>query len=100
VKITVLGSGTSTGTPVPGCKCGVCCSTNPKNTRLRPSVAVESSVGGTKINIVIDTGPDFRYQSLRAGLESVDAVLYTHAHADHIFGMDDLRGFNFILRHD
>lgn len=90
-KLTFLGSGTSTGVPTVGCDCAVCTSTDPRDTRLRPSVLL--SYGGHQV--VIDTTPDFRAQALRAGLKNLDAVLYTHSHADHIMGMDDIRPFNF-----
>lgn len=87
----MLGSGTSTGVPVVGCGCAVCTSTDPRNRRLRAGVRIDLA-GGTA---VVDTSPDFREQALRFGLDRVDAVLYTHAHADHLFGLDDLRPFNF-----
>jgi phosphoribosyl 1,2-cyclic phosphate phosphodiesterase len=91
ITITVLGSGTSVGVPTIGCHCAVCTSSDPRDRRLRPSVLV--SYGGR--NVLIDTTPDFRYQALRAGIERVDAILYTHAHADHILGLDDVRPLNF-----
>lgn len=91
----LLGSGTSTGVPIPGCQCEVCRSTNPRNNRTRTSALIRVH---ENYNIVIDTSTDFRYQALRSNLNCVNAVLYTHAHADHILGMDDLRGFNFIQR--
>jgi phosphoribosyl 1,2-cyclic phosphate phosphodiesterase len=91
LKITVLGSGTSVGVPTPGCHCKVCVSTDPRDNRLRPSIVIH--YGGR--NVVIDTTPDFRTQVLRAKLERVDAVLFTHSHADHIMGLDDVRPFNF-----
>ena len=91
LKITVLGSGTSVGVPTLGCHCAVCTSTDPRDNRLRPSVLV--SYGDRRV--LIDTTPDFRAQALRARLERVDAVLYTHAHFDHIMGLDDVRPFNF-----
>jgi len=91
LKITVLGSGTSVGVPTIGCHCAVCTSKDPRDNRLRPSILV--SYEGR--NVLIDTTPDFRTQALRAGFGRVDAVLYTHAHADHIMGLDDLRPFNF-----
>lgn len=90
-RITVMGSGTSVGVPTIGCGCPVCRSQDPKDHRLRPSVAVRWN----NRCVVIDTGPDFRQQALRHNIERVDAVLYTHAHADHILGLDDLRPFNF-----
>jgi phosphoribosyl 1,2-cyclic phosphate phosphodiesterase len=91
LKITVLGSGTSVGVPTIGCHCDVCTSADPRDNRLRPSILV--SYEGH--NVVIDTGPDFRYQALRAGIDRVDAILFTHSHADHIMGLDDVRPFNF-----
>ncbi|HYM09441.1 MAG TPA: MBL fold metallo-hydrolase [Bryobacterales bacterium] len=91
LQITVLGSGTSVGVPTIGCDCRVCRSTDPHDKRLRPSVLV--TFNGH--HVLIDTTPDFRAQALRAGLRALDAVLYTHAHADHILGLDDLRPFNY-----
>ncbi|HUK18929.1 MAG TPA: MBL fold metallo-hydrolase [Bryobacteraceae bacterium] len=90
-KITVLGSGTSVGVPTVGCHCDVCTSSDPRDKRLRPSVLV--SYEGR--NVLIDTTPDFRAQALRVGLQRLDAVVFTHAHADHIMGLDDVRPFNF-----
>jgi phosphoribosyl 1,2-cyclic phosphate phosphodiesterase len=97
----VLGSGTSTGVPVPGCRCRVCLSADPLNKRLRTSILFELGTeksGGTDSGpaILVDTSPDLRYQALRSGITHIDAVLYTHVHADHVFGIDDLRSFNFI----
>ncbi|MFB3827463.1 MAG: MBL fold metallo-hydrolase [Bryobacteraceae bacterium] len=91
LKITVLGSGTSMGVPTIGCYCDVCTSTDPRDNRLRPSVLV--GYGGR--NVLIDTTPDLRTQALRARIERIDAVLFTHEHADHIMGLDDVRPFNF-----
>ena len=91
IKITVLGSGTSVGVPTIGCHCAVCRSTDPRDARLRPSILV--TYEGR--NVLIDTTPDFRTQALRAGLDHLDAVLFTHAHADHVMGLDDVRPFNF-----
>lgn len=90
-KITVLGSGTSVGVPTVGCHCDVCTSGDPRDNRLRPSILV--SYEGR--NVLIDTTPDFRAQALRAGLQRLDAVVFTHSHADHIMGLDDVRPFNF-----
>lgn len=90
MKVTVLGSGTSSGIPVIGCPCNVCNSTNPKNTRLRSSCWFQ--VDGK--SIIVDTGPDFRQQALTHKIGRVDAVLYTHTHADHVHGIDDLRIYN------
>src|SRR5580692_6191769 len=91
VKITVLGSGTSSGVPTIGCICEVCRSTDPRDNRLRPSILISH---GDR-NIVIDTTPDFRAQVLRAGIQRLDAIVYTHGHADHILGLDDVRPFNY-----
>jgi len=91
VTITVLGSGTSVGVPTIGCDCKVCRSEDPRDRRLRPSVLV--SYSGR--NILIDSGPDFRQQALRAGIRRIDAILFTHSHADHIMGLDDVRPFNY-----
>jgi len=91
LKITVLGSGTSVGIPTLGCHCAVCTSTDPRDNRLRPSVLVSFQ----DRRVLIDTTPDFRAQALRARLDRVDAVLFTHAHFDHIMGLDDVRPFNF-----
>ena len=90
LKLTLLGSGTSMGVPSLGCHCRVCTSQDPRDNRLRPSVLL--SRNGQ--HVVIDTTPDFRQQALRIGLQRLDAVLFTHAHADHIFGFDDIRPFN------
>ena len=89
MQITFLGTGTSTGIPQIGCTCPVCTSANPKDNRLRTSAVV--SVNGK--NILIDCGPDFRQQVLRAGIGRIDAVLITHIHYDHTGGIDDLRPF-------
>jgi phosphoribosyl 1,2-cyclic phosphate phosphodiesterase len=94
-EIIVLGSGTSMGVPTLGCRCAVCTSTDSRNRRTRPSVAIEWNSGDAQRLVVIDTGPDFRDQALREGIRHVDAVLYTHAHADHILGLDDLRPLSF-----
>ena len=97
VRVTVLGCGTSTGVPSIGCTCPICTSSDPKNKRLRPSLFLEVfDKAGNATHILVDTTPDMRTQVLRAGITRVDAVLITHTHADHIFGMDDLRQFNFI----
>ena len=94
MRLTFLGSGTSGGVPVINCDCAVCRSLNPKNKRLRSSVLFE--VNG--LNILVDTSPDLRQQLLRQPIPRVDAVLYTHAHADHIFGLDELRRFNYLQK--
>ena len=89
VELTVLGSGTSMGVPTIGCRCRVCLSPDPRDQRTRPSLLLR--YGGHAV--VIDTGPDFRFQALRANLDRLDAILYTHSHADHILGLDDIRPF-------
>ena len=89
--ITVLGSGTSVGVPTIGCGCAVCTSADPRDNRLRPSIIVNYDGRG----ILIDTSPDFRQQALRFRIPRVDAILFTHSHADHIMGLDDVRPFNF-----
>src|SRR5215470_15581655 len=91
LKITVLGSGTSVGVPTIGCHCAVCTSSDPRDNRMRPSILV--SYGGR--NVLIDTTPDFRTQALRAKIDRLDAVVFTHSHADHLMGLDDVRPFNF-----
>ena len=90
MQLVVLGVGSSAGTPVIGCDCATCMSNNPRNKRSRCSSAVILPGGEV---ILIDTGPDLRSQALREGITRVDAVLYTHTHADHIHGIDDLRAF-------
>ncbi len=90
MQLTILGAGSSAGTPAVGCDCKTCTSTNPRNKRTRCSSFVMLDSGEV---ILIDTGPDLRLQSLREGLRRVDAVLYTHTHADHLHGIDDLRAF-------
>jgi phosphoribosyl 1,2-cyclic phosphate phosphodiesterase len=94
MKITILGSGTSTGVPMVGCHCPVCGSTDPRDKRTRASLLVEC--GGRRM--LVDTSTDLRRQALREAIPQVDAVLLTHTHADHINGIDDLRGFHFIHR--
>lgn len=91
ITVTFLGTGTSQGIPVIACSCEVCKSLNPKDNRTRTSVLL--SIGDK--NVVIDTGPDFRYQMLRENIQHLEAVLFTHEHKDHISGLDDIRAFNY-----
>lgn len=97
MRVRILGCGTSTGVPIPGCKCEVCSSDDPRNKRLRTSALIEM---GSDFSVLIDSSTDLRQQALKWGVRRVDSVLYTHAHADHILGIDDLRAFNFVLRKD
>ncbi len=94
VTWTILGCGTSNGVPFIQCKCKVCRSKDPRNKRLRASVWVKNA----DTSVIIDTSSDFRQQALREEIARVDAVLYTHPHADHISGIDELRSFNFIQK--
>lgn len=91
MKVTFLGTGTSQGIPVIACDCEVCQSPDPKDKRLRTSIHLE--IDG--LSLVVDTGPDFRQQMLRENIQHLDAVIFTHAHKDHIAGMDDIRAYNF-----
>jgi phosphoribosyl 1,2-cyclic phosphate phosphodiesterase len=91
VEVTFLGTGTSMGVPMIGCACDVCLSTDPRDNRSRPSILVRLADGAT---ILVDTSSDLRAQALRFKLTRIDAVLYTHSHADHILGLDELRRFN------
>lgn len=94
MKITILGSGTSTGVPMVGCKCRVCRSGDPRDARTRSSLLIRHN----DRNILVDTSTDLRLQALREGVDYIDAVLFTHSHADHVNGIDDLRGFHFMHR--
>lgn len=93
MKLEILGCGTSTGVPIPGCMCEVCRSGHPRNNRTRTSALLRLDDGN---NILIDASTDLRFQALRADVRNVQAVLFTHAHADHILGIDDLRAYNFL----
>ncbi len=92
MKLTFLGTGTSQGIPIIACKCPVCLSTDRRDKRLRTSAMIEVD----DKTIVIDSGPDFRYQMLRAKVEKLDAIIFTHEHKDHTAGLDDVRAFNWV----
>ena len=92
MTITFLGTGTSNGVPIIGCECPTCTSNDPKNKRYRSSIAIENEQG----RVIIDTPPELRLACIREKIDKVDAVLLTHDHADHIFGLDDLRGFTML----
>lgn len=94
MRVTFLGTGTSTGVPVIGCKCRVCTSIDPRNQRLRQSVAIEANGK----HFLIDTTPDLRLQLLRHPIPRLDFLLFTHSHSDHLMGLDDIRPFNFRQR--
>ncbi len=96
MKVVFLGTGTSQGVPVIGCKCEVCTSVDHRDNRLRSSIYVEMN----GVHLVVDTGPDFRQQMLRARIDQLDGVLFTHAHKDHTAGLDDIRSFNFKQKKD
>jgi len=93
MKVTFLGTGTSQGVPVIACNCEVCRSSDHRDNRLRTSTLIETA----DKTIVVDSGPDFRYQLLREKVKDLDAVLFTHEHKDHIAGLDDIRPFNYLL---
>lgn len=96
MKITFLGTGTSQGIPAIGCSCEVCTSVDFRDNRLRSSILVEMD----DLNLVVDTGPDFRQQMLRERVKRLDAILFTHEHKDHVAGMDDIRSYNFLQKKD
>jgi phosphoribosyl 1,2-cyclic phosphate phosphodiesterase len=94
MRVTFLGTGTSHGVPMIGCECSTCRSSDPRDVRLRPSIYIET----WDARILVDAGPDLRAQALTYGIRHVDAILFTHGHADHILGMDDVRRFNSLQR--
>jgi phosphoribosyl 1,2-cyclic phosphate phosphodiesterase len=96
LKVTFLGTGTSQGVPVIGCECRVCKSLDYRDKRFRTSVYIEAN----DVSFVIDTGPDFRMQMLRSGINRLDAIIFTHEHKDHTAGLDDIRPFNFMQQKD
>ena len=93
MRITFLGTGTSHGVPMIGCECATCRSSDPHDNRLRPSIFLETS----NARVLVDAGPDLREQALRHRIARVDAIVFTHGHADHILGMDDVRRFNALM---
>lgn len=95
MRITFLGTGTSHGVPMIGCECRTCRSSDPRDRRMRPSLFIETDDGG---RLLVDAGPDLRTQALTYGVTRVDAILFTHGHADHILGLDDVRRFNSVMQ--
>src|SRR5439155_1801242 len=104
IRVTALGSGTSHGVPAIGCDCDVCRSSDPRDRRTRPSILIEarseppSPFAGAVRSILVDTSTDLRAQALAFGVRRVDAILFTHSHADHVFGLDDVRRYNQMQR--
>ena len=92
LRVTFLGTGTSQGVPIIACPCAVCQSDDPRDQRLRTSILLETET----TTVVIDSGPDFRQQMLRAKVKTLDGLVYTHSHKDHVAGMDDIRAFNYL----
>jgi phosphoribosyl 1,2-cyclic phosphate phosphodiesterase len=95
VRVTFLGTGTSHGVPMIGCDCAVCKSDDPRDSRWRPSIYLEMADG---LRVLVDTTPDLRTQALRYDIRQIDAIVYTHAHADHLMGLDEIRRYNVLAR--
>src|SRR5204862_5872678 len=107
LRVTMLGTGTSSGVPAIGCDCAVCRSADPRDRRTRPSILLDlgepgvahaGTIAGLVRHVLVDTSTDLRAQALANDVRRVDAILFTHAHADHVFGIDDVRRFNHIQR--
>jgi phosphoribosyl 1,2-cyclic phosphate phosphodiesterase len=103
LNVTLLGTGTSHGVPMIGCDCAVCRSTDPRDRRTRPSILIDTGGGGAPFadrvrSVLVDTSTDLRAQALARDLRRVDAILFTHSHADHVFGLDEVRRFNALQR--
>ena len=95
MRVTFLGTGTSSGVPVVGCDCATCCSDDPRDRRWRPSIYLELA---DRTRVLVDTSPDLRSQALAFGVTGLDVILFTHHHADHVMGLDDVRAFNYRQR--
>ncbi|MGE5833075.1 MAG: MBL fold metallo-hydrolase [Acidobacteriota bacterium] len=95
MRVTFLGTGTSHGVPMIGCDCAVCKSADPRDSRCRPSIYLEMADG---LRVLVDTTPDLRTQALRYDIRHIDAIVYTHAHADHLMGLDEIRRYNVLAR--
>jgi len=100
LRVTLMGTGTSTGVPRIACDCPVCTSDDPRNRRLRAGVLLRTQEGGEPRTAIIDTSPDLRQQALTHDVRQLHAILFTHSHADHVYGLDDVRIFNFLMRRD
>jgi phosphoribosyl 1,2-cyclic phosphate phosphodiesterase len=98
LRVTLLGTGTSHGVPMIGCRCDVCRSSDPRDRRLRPSILIDAGDDAATRFILVDTSTDLRAQALAYGVDRVDAILFTHSHADHVLGFDEIRRYNVLQR--